>query len=96
MVERDLDLRRAAARDRTRRDLERFERREPGGGFWRSVALIGSVGWPIVLLAIGGALLGRLLDARFGLGVRLTLTLLVAGTGLGAFVALRTVRGGRS
>lgn len=95
MTDHGLDLRRAAAKERTRRDLERLERREPGGGFWRSVALIGSVGWPIVLLATGGALLGRALDQRFGLGVRLTLMLLVAGTALGAFAAFRSVKGGR-
>ena len=49
-------FRRPDLRERTRHDLERFRRREPGHRFWRSLALVGSVGWPIVLLATGGAL----------------------------------------
>lgn len=92
MADRD-PFRRGDTRARTRRDVDRLRRREPGGRFWRSLALIGSVGWPIVLLATGGALLGRQLDARWETGVRFTLTLVAAGTALGAFVAFRAARG---
>ena len=81
------------ARQRAERDLARLRRRAPEGRFWHSVALIGSVGWPIVLLATGGALLGRWMDARFGTGIRLTLILLSMGTCLGAWLAFRAVRG---
>lgn len=88
--------RRGDARERTRRDLDRFRQREPGGHFWRSLALIGSVGWPIVLLATGGALLGRSLDGRLGGGVRFTLILLTLGTVLGSSIAYRSLRGERS
>ncbi len=91
MPERDDSFRRADARERTRRDLMRLRRREPGERFWRSLALVGSVGWPIVLLATGGALLGRYLDARFGSGIRFTLMLLTLGTALGCFLAYRTL-----
>jgi len=87
-------LRRADARDRTRRDVDRLLRREPGGGFWRSFALVGSVGWPIVLLATGGALLGRYLDARFATGIHFTLVLLTVGTAVGTTLAFRALRGG--
>lgn len=86
-------FRRDDAQERTRRDLVRLRQREPGGGFWRSVALIGSVGWPIVLLATGGALLGQYLDNRWGTGVHATLILLTVGTTLGSWVAFRTLRG---
>jgi predicted F0F1-ATPase subunit len=85
-------FRRADPRDRTRRDVDRLRRREPGGRFWRSLALLGSVGWPIVLLATGGALLGRRLDVHFGTGVRLTLMLLTLGTVAGSLLAYRTLR----
>jgi len=85
-------FRRGDAGERTRRDLERLRRREAGGRFWRSLALIGSVGWPIVLLATGGALLGHALDGRFGAGIRFTLMLLTLGTVVGVWVAYRTVR----
>ncbi len=84
--------RRTDTRERTRRDLDRFRRRETGGRFWRSLALVGSVGWPIVLLSTGGALLGRYLDARWRTGVHFTLILLTLGTVLGSFIAYRALR----
>jgi predicted F0F1-ATPase subunit len=88
----DDPFRRDDARNRTRRDIDRLRGREPEGRFWRSLALIGSVGWPIVLLATGGALLGRYLDAHLGTGVRFTLMLLTVGTVLGTWIAFRTLR----
>lgn len=90
------DARRAEARDRTRRDVARLSRREPGDGFWRSLTLVGSVGWPIVLFATGGALLGRYLDKVWATDVLFTVVLLVLGTVVGTYVAYRSVRGGRS
>lgn len=95
MTPHDDSFRRNDARERTERDLDRLRRRESGGRFWRSLALIGSVGWPIVLLATGGALLGRYVDGRFGTGIRFTLMLLTLGTVLGSLIAYRTVRGDR-
>jgi predicted F0F1-ATPase subunit len=92
MADRDPHFQRPDAHDRTQRDIDRFRRREPGGRFWRSLALIGSVGWPIVLLATGGALLGHHLDGRFGTGVHFTLVLLTTGTAVGSFIAYRAVR----
>ena len=93
MTEDKSRLRRADARERTRKDLARLARRDPSGRFWRSLALIGSVGWPIVVLATGGALLGRYLDARFDTRVRFTLMLLTLGTTFGSYAAYRTLRG---
>jgi predicted F0F1-ATPase subunit len=85
-------FRRSDARARTRRDVDRRRGREPEGRFWRSLALIGSVGWPIVLLATSGALLGRYLDARWEAGVRCTLVLLTVGTVAGTWIAFRALR----
>jgi ATP synthase protein I len=87
-------FRRDDARERARQDVDRRRRREPGGRFWQAAALIGSVGWPIVLLATGGALLGRYIDGRWDTGVRFTLMLLSIGTTLGTWIAFRSVRGG--
>lgn len=84
--------RRGNARERTRADVDRLARREAGGGFWRSMALIGSVGWPIVLLSVGGAFLGHRLDMRWDTGVRFALMLLVAGVVAGSWIAARTLR----
>jgi len=94
MAEHNHRFRRPDMHARTRRDIARFRRRESGGRFWRSLTLIGSVGWPIVLLSTGGALLGSTLDQRLGTGIRFTLTLLAVGTVLGCFMAYRTLRGG--
>jgi len=92
MVDREPIGRRPDVLDRTKRDVDRFHKRETSGRFWRSLALVGSVGWPIVLLAIGGAMLGRHLDQRFASGVRFTLVLLTVGTSAGVLIAFRTLR----
>lgn len=92
MAEIEDDDRRTEARARIRRDFDRYQRRDPHGGFRRALALVGSVGWPIVLLATGGAWLGRTLDQRFGTGVRLTLGLVTVATALGSYIAYRSVR----
>jgi ATP synthase protein I len=75
------------------RDVDRLERRKrSGSAFWRSLSVLGTVGWSIALPAAAGAWLGHHLDARLESGVRFTLMLLVAGVMLGSFVAWRVVR----
>ena len=88
----DDSLHRGDTRDRTGRDLARLARRRPPG-LAASIALIGSVGWPIVLLGVGGGLAGRYLDRAWHLGVTATVLLLVGGVGLGSYIAYRSVRG---
>ena len=88
----DDSLHRHDPRDRTGRDLERLARRRPPG-LASSIALIGSVGWPIVLLGVGGGLLGRYLDGLWHLRIAATLILLLAGVGAGSYIAFRAVRG---
>ncbi|MEJ2087104.1 MAG: AtpZ/AtpI family protein [Gammaproteobacteria bacterium] len=94
MNDRDESFERADLRESTKRDVERRRRRDSGPGFWSSLALIGSVGWPIVLLATGGALLGRYLDGHWNTGVRFTLLLLTICTAIGTAIAFRFLRGG--
>lgn len=85
--------RRRDPRGRTRGDLDRRHRREQTGDtFWRSLTLIGSIGWPIVLLGLGGALLGRWLDQLLGLDLVLAVVLLLVGVGVGVLIAVLTVR----
>jgi ATP synthase protein I len=84
------------ARRSLERDVGRLSRREPSGdSFWRSLSLLGTVGWSIALPAAAGAWLGHRLDIRFETGVRFTLMLLVAGVILGSVVAWRVARQGR-
>lgn len=75
------------------RDVGRLGRRESSAAsFWRSMSVLGTVGWSIALPAVAGAWLGHRLDLRFESGVRFTLMLLVAGVMLGSVVAWRIVR----
>jgi len=74
------------------RDLNRHSRREEGDRtFWRSIRVLGSVGWPIVLATAGGAMLGHWLDDRWGTGVRWTLVLLTLGVIVGSLIAYRAL-----
>jgi ATP synthase protein I len=78
------------------RDVDRYDRREPAGqAFWRSLSVLGTVGWSIALPAAAGAWLGHRLDLRFDTGVRFTLILLTAGVMIGSVVAWRVVRSHR-
>jgi ATP synthase protein I len=75
------------------RDVGRYERREPPGrAFWRSVGVLGTIGWSIALPATAGAWLGHRLDLHLDTGVRFTLMLLTAGVMIGSLVAWRAVR----
>jgi ATP synthase protein I len=88
-----LSSRRPDVRSSLARDLKRYEGREPGSrSFWRSLSVLGAVGWPIVACTVGGALLGRWIDGQWNAGIRWTLSLLVAGAVIGATIAWRVVR----
>lgn len=78
------------------RDVDRYGRRErSAAAFWRSLSVLGTVGWSIALPAAAGAWLGHRLDLRFGTGVRFTLMLLTAGVMIGSSVAWRVIRSHR-
>jgi len=81
------------ARRSLERDVGRLKRRERSAeSFWRSLSVLGTVGWSITLPALAGVWLGRRLDMSFDTGVRFTLMLMVAGVMLGSAVAWRVVR----
>ena len=84
---------RRGMRHATQRDFDRHARKdEHHRQFWRSLSMLGMVGWPIALLSVGGALLGRYLDNRFQSGVQFTLTLLTVGVTIGSIVAWRALQ----
>ncbi len=85
--------RRGDVREALRRDLERRGHRGDSRELWRALALLGSVGWPIALLAAGGAWWGHRLDARWRTGLQFTLLFLLLGLGLGCVMAWRLLRG---
>jgi len=90
------NLRRPDLRQAVRHDLRRYRQREQGhGAFWRSLRVLGAVGWSIVLTTVGGAMLGRYLDHLLNSGLRMTLTLIFVGVILGMAVAWNLIQGTR-
>lgn len=86
-------FRRTDPRASVKRDLNRLAHREPGdASFWRSLGVIGAVGWPIVIASVGGALAGRWLHARWNTGLWVTALLVGAGAVLGMAVAWRLIQ----
>ena len=72
-----------------RRHRERRERgaREGRRSIGQDLAVIGMIGWTIVIPALIGIFAGRALDRRFATGIFWTLSLLVAGMALGCVLA---------
>jgi predicted F0F1-ATPase subunit len=78
------------------RDLRRYRQRESAQrSYWRSLGVLGSIGWPIAALMVGGAWFGKWLDQQWGTGVRLTLILVFVGAILGGSVAWSIIQGTR-
>ena len=66
-----------------KRDLNHYARHERNStSFWQSLSVMG-VGWLIVTAAVGGALAGRWLHARWNTGIWLTALLVVVGASVG-------------
>lgn len=86
------NLKRPDLKQTFQRDFQRHERRERGHGtFWKSLSILGSVGWPIVLLTAGGAIAGYWLDRRLNSGVRFALIFVTCGALLGSWIAWHLV-----
>lgn len=66
-------------RDRGREEGER--------SLWQNLSMIGALGWLIVTPTLLGALLGTWLDARYGMGVYFTGSLIFLGACLGFWMA---------
>lgn len=88
------DSRRRDMRRSIQRDMRRYRERESATrSFWRSLSVLGSVGWPIAVMMVAGAWLGRWLDGQWDTGVRLTLILVFVGAILGGSVAWSIIQG---
>jgi ATP synthase protein I len=72
---------------RRHRERRASAQRESRRSIGQDLALIGVIGWTLVIPALLGILAGRALDRRFGSGVFWTLGLLVAGVVLGCALA---------
>jgi len=74
---------------RTRQARRARWKREGERSLGQNLAMIGALGWTIVLPTLIGIFAGRWLDARFSMGIFWTLGLLVAGLALGCALAWR-------
>lgn len=72
---------------RTRQERRDRWRREGERSIGQNLAMIGALGWTIVLPALVGIFLGRWLDHTLATGLVFTLGLLVLGLALGCTLA---------
>ena len=84
----DDSLRRPVARRRRERARWRREGERP---LARNLALIGALGWLVVLPLLAGVLLGRWLDRLLERGVTFTLGLTFLGVVLGCWLAWKRI-----
>lgn len=80
------DLEREIARQAARRE---HARRQGPPTLARQLAMVGALGWTLVLPILGGAALGRWLDALSGRGITFSAGLIVAGAALGFWMLWR-------
>jgi ATP synthase protein I len=72
---------------RIRRERRARWEREGERSLGQNLAMIGALGWTIVIPTLIGTFAGRWLDRQFGSGIFWTLGLLVCGLTLGCMVA---------
>ncbi len=77
-------LEQAVRQHRSRRERAAKEGQRSIG---QDLALIGVIGWTVVIPTLFGVFAGRWLDRKFGSGIFWTLSLLVAGVTLGCLMA---------
>ena len=78
---------------RTRQARRERWQREGERSMGQNLAMIGAIGWTIVLPTLAGIFVGRWLDRHFDMGIFWTLGLLVAGLALGCALAWKRMHG---
>jgi ATP synthase protein I len=91
-VEQDNDKTLAQA-VRTRQARRERAQREGERSIGQNLAMVGVLGWTIVLPTLAGTFAGRWLDRSLATGVFWTLGLLVAGLALGCTLAWKRMHG---
>lgn len=76
---------------RRRRERRALWAREGERSIGQNIAMIGALGWTVVLPTLGGIFLGRWLDRLFESGLFWTLGLLVVGLALGCAMAWQRI-----
>lgn len=77
---------------KTHRQRRARWQREGERSLGQNLAMIGALGWTIVIPTIVGLFAGRWLDRHFKAGIFWTLSLLVAGLAGGCFMAWQRIK----
>ena len=77
---------------KTRQERRERWQREGERSIGQNLAMIGVLGWTIVLPTLLGLFAGRWLDRQFHMGIFWTLGLLVVGLTIGCMLAWRRMR----
>lgn len=72
---------------RLRQEREDRRKREGERPFWRNLAMIGALGWLIVVPPLAGAFAGHWLDGLAGTGILFSGGLIVLGAAAGFYLA---------
>ena len=78
---------------RLREERRNRWQREGERSLGQNLAMIGTIGWTIVIPTLIGIFAGRWLDRQFSAGIFWTLGLLTAGLTLGCWMAWTRIRG---
>jgi ATP synthase protein I len=79
---------------RTRQERRALWRREGERSLGQNLAMIGALGWTVVIPTLIGIFAGRWLDREFHSGIFWTLGLLVAGLTIGCAMAWQRIQRG--
>ncbi len=75
-----------------KRKLRELRERQGEVSFWAGVAMLGLVGWMIVIPTMVGIFLGRWLDQTLRSGLFWTLSLMMIGLAAGCYNAWRAIQ----
>lgn len=77
---------------RKRRERRAMWERDGERSIGQNLALIGSLGWMIIVPLLGGVFIGRWIDRAFETGIFWTAALLVIGLAAGCWLAWRRMQ----
>lgn len=82
------------SKDQITRHASRMKsaRDNPGPSPLRGIGTFGMIGWSIVVPTVGGAFLGRWLDAVFPQAFSWTIALILGGVVVGALIAVSWIK----
>jgi ATP synthase protein I len=74
-----------------KKKLRELRKRQGESPFWHGIAMLGVVGWTIILPTLVGIFLGQFLDQKWPQAFSWTITLMLGGLTLGFYQALKSM-----